>query len=44
MAQRSSIVTTRALYKYLIRETEKLPSDAKNFYRGSIRRVSRKLM
>lgn len=37
MAQRNSISTTRALYKYLMRQTEKLPSDAKKFYKTSIR-------
>ena len=40
MAQRTSISTTRALYKYLMRQTEELPADAKTFYRSSIRRVS----
>lgn len=41
MAQSSSILTTRALFKYLMRQTEKLPADAKLFYRGSIRREYR---
>ena len=39
MSQRISITTTKALYKYLIRQTELLPADAKKFYRASIRRV-----
>jgi len=38
MSQRISISTTKALYKYLIRQTERLPADAKTFYRSSIRR------
>jgi len=38
MSQRISITTTKALYKYLIRQTELLPADAKKFYRASIRR------
>jgi len=38
MAQNPTIATTRALYKYLMRQTEKLPADAKVFYRSSIRR------
>jgi len=38
MAQRTAVTSTRALYKYLLRETEKLPSNAKIFYRNSIKR------
>jgi len=32
-----NITTTRALYKFLVKETNKLPSDAKVFYKKSIR-------
>ena len=42
MAQRTAVTSTRALYKYLLRETEKLPSNAKIFYRNSIKRVIKK--
>ena len=31
------ITTTRSLYKFLVRETQKLPKDASKFYRESIR-------
>lgn len=34
------ITTTRALYKFLMRETKKLPEDAGKFYSGQIRAVS----
>jgi len=32
-----NITTTRALYKFLVKETDKLPKDAKVFYKNSIR-------
>ncbi len=34
------IETSRALYKFLIRETRKLPKEASTFYKDSIKRVS----
>jgi len=34
---RLNIVTTKSLYKFLVRETQKLPKDAKIFYKSSIR-------
>ena len=36
---RLSIVTTKTLYKFLVRETQKLPQDARVFYKKSIRHV-----
>ena len=37
---RLNIVTTKTLYKFLVRETQKLPKDARVFYKTSIRHVS----
>lgn len=34
------ITSTRALYKFLMRETKKLPDDAAKFYSKQIRAVS----
>jgi hypothetical protein len=36
----AAVKTTRALYKYLMRETQKLPNDASKFYQTSVRNVS----
>jgi len=40
MVKESIIVTTsKGLYKYLLRECQKLPTDAQEFYKHSIRQV-----
>jgi hypothetical protein len=34
-----NITTSKGLYKYLLRECQKLPKDAQEFYKHSIRQV-----
>jgi len=37
--ERMIVTTSKGLYKYLLRECQKLPKDAQEFYKHSIRQV-----
>ena len=36
------VATPRALYKFLVKETRKLPKEPAKFYKDSIKRVSQR--